>query len=233
MIYEVQARVVRRVGDLVEVRGATSVEATVSYGLPTFLIDGDIQGIVHDANAAQRVERVARNIINPVDDPNVMVHVIVIPRDLPRTTDKDAHEVVIPNLGTLSLPDLNLDGALELAAAFACADELTWVEDEEGFCADHGPLVFVVDTPDGDPNGPCVWDVGLLNYEGSGSMMGSAASVEAAKAAALAAGRKYLADALKRLILTGSFDGELAAPEPVPAPKAGFLSKLVETLTRK
>lgn len=55
------------------------VQATVNYegrniGVPTFYLDGDIQGIV----SVEHAEKIAREVIMPIQLPHVEIHMHII-----------------------------------------------------------------------------------------------------------------------------------------------------------
>lgn len=58
-----------------EIRNCWSVQAIVQMGgvsrqVPTFYLDGNVQGF----QTAEGAERVAREILNPMGDPDLKVH---------------------------------------------------------------------------------------------------------------------------------------------------------------
>ena len=52
----------------------TDKSGTTSYQVPTFYLNGNVQGIVDVAHA----ERIAREVINPTNDPALKVNAYVV-----------------------------------------------------------------------------------------------------------------------------------------------------------
>jgi hypothetical protein len=62
--YAVQAQVVKTSV------GLDGVTSTISYGIPTFYLFRSVQGIV----CLDQAEKIVKSILNPTNDPSVVVH---------------------------------------------------------------------------------------------------------------------------------------------------------------